>query len=726
MAVGRKRRRRKGRGKTAEPVSQTREAESAGEQARPAARPPAPPDARSRRRDWAPLLALGLLTAAVYFPAVRAGFIWDDILVKTMIKSASDLSGLWQIWFDPSNPNLQEGTLGEAHYWPILYTTFWIEHRIWGFAPAGYHVVNILLHFANAALLWRLLVRLAVPGAWLAAAVFAVHPVHTESVAWVIARKDLLSGLFYLWAALAWFRFTERPGLRRYLAVAALFVAGALCKSVVVTLPAALLVFHWWERGRVTRGDLLRLAPLFCVALVLAAVDMSFYQSRESLSLDYSFTERVLIAGRALWFYAGKLLWPAGLAVVYPLWEISVSDPRAWAYPAAAAALPISLWFLRRRTGRGPLAGILFFGVTLSPALGFFDYGYMQFSFVADRYQYLACAGVMAVFAGAAAHGWGRLPGAARKAAPGIAAALLIALGTATWKQSGIYRDNLTFYSHILSLNPQARGINSNLVSTLLKEERYEEALSAVRTAIERNQESHELFYNAGLSLSKLGGPIKEVEEYYRKSLEINPDYGKSLVNLADVLRQRKKYRESLELYRRALGNDPEYAVAHAGMGNLLFEMKRYKEAARSLERAFSLRTDFSNASHLRLIMLQSQEKSGGGGGAKMSESYETLARQWEKALRDNPNSPEALRRLGEVRFSQKRFGEAAELFGKLAEIEPANASAHSNLGASLHSMGRIEEALRSYERALAIDPEMKDALNNARIARQKLKEKDR
>ena len=718
--------RKKGRRKAANPVSGRRRSEPGKERAPSGSPRPATPDAGDPRRGWAALIALGLLTAAVYFPATRAGFIWDDILVETIIRGALGLSGLWQIWFDPANPSLQKGTLGEAHYWPILYTTFWLEHRIWGFAPAGYHVVNILLHFANTALLWRLLLRLGVPGAWLAAALFAVHPVHTESVAWIIARKDLLSGLFYLWAVLAWLSFTENPGLRRYLAVVALFVAGALCKSIVVTLPAALLVCHWWKRGRVTRSDLLRLAPLFCVAIALAAADMSFYSSREPVSLDYSLAERALIAGRVLWFYVGKLLWPAGLAVIYPLWEISVSDAAAWAYLAAAAALPLSLWFLRRRIGRGPLAGVLFFGVTLFPVLGFFDYGYMQFSFVADRYQYLASIGVIAVLAGAAAHVSGGLSAAARKLLMGAAVAALVPLGAVTWKQSSIYRDNVSFYSHIISLNPQARGIHANLAGALIKEKRYEEALSATRAAIEQNRSSHELFHNAGLSLSKLGGPTEEVEEYYRKSLEIDPDYGKSIVNLADILRQRKKYREALELYRRAIGNDPGYATAHAGMGNLFFEMKRYGEAAQSLERAFSLRTDLPNAPHLRYILIQSQSKSGRGDGDTAGKHYETLAEHWEKALRDNPRSAEALKRLGEVRFSQKRFGEAAELFGKLAEMEPGNAAAHSNHGASLHSMGKIREALRSYERALSIDPGMEDALKNARIARKKLREETR
>ena len=198
---------------------------------------------------------------------------------------------------------------------------------------------------------------------------FAVHPLHVESVAWIIERKDLLSALFYLTAALTWIRFVEGPGWGRYGLALALFTAGLLSKSVVVTFPAALLIWHWWQRERVTSTDLFRLAPFFVVGLAVTLADLSFYTSREPLSLGYSLIERVLIASRALWFYVGKLLWPTDLAVIYPLWDIRAGDPLAWAYLAAAVAVAVLLWLGRHRVGRGPLAGGLFYAVTLSPVL---------------------------------------------------------------------------------------------------------------------------------------------------------------------------------------------------------------------------------------------------------------------------------------------------------------------------------------------------------------------
>ena len=563
------------------------------------------------RRDAVYALVLGLLVAASYFPAFHGDFIWDDGIIERLMGSVGDLSGLAQLWFAPSSAyaNLQ-GSMQEAHYWPLVYTTFWIEHKLWGLSPAGYHAVNVLLHLANTVLLWRLMLRLAVPGAWAVAAVFAVHPLHVESVAWVIARKDLLSGLFYLLAALAWLRFAERPGLRRYMAVAALFLAAMLCKSIAVTLPAAILIWHWWKNGRVTRRDLVRVLPLFAIALAVSLADLAFSRSVESVSLGYSLADRALIAARALWFYAGKLLWPADLMVIYPHWDIDAADPAAWAYAAAALALPACLWLLRRRIGRGPLAGVLFFGVTLFPVLGFIDYGYMQFSFVADRYQYLAGIGVIAVLVGTAARGSGRLSGAARKAALGIVPVVLVSLGTVTWKQCMVYENEISYFTHIISFNPEARHAHNNFSLALRKEGRWEEALSASMTAVRQDPDSLSTLTNAGLALAQFKR-FDEAEELYRRALSLNPRHRATLQNFGEMLRKQKRYEEAIEYYRKAISVDPGFASAHGAMGDCLFRMNRYGEAAESIRRALSLQKNSPYEPYLRSLLKRIKEKTG-------------------------------------------------------------------------------------------------------------------
>ncbi len=537
------------------------------------------------RQDALGILALGLLLVGSYFPAFFAGFVWDD-RVFTEARAVRDMDGLWRVWFSPAEIE------NEAHYWPLVYTTFWLEHKLWGYAPTGYHIVNVLLHLVNTLLLWRLVARLTVPGAWIVAAVFAIHPLHVESVAWVIERKDLLSALFYLAAFSAYIRFVAERRPRRYFLALFLFALGMLCKSIAVTLPVALLIYHWWQHGRTTGADLLRLMPFFAVGLIAAVADTIFYQSREPLALDYSMAERVLIAAHALWFYAGKLLWPANLAVIYPHWEVNIADPLAWGYVITAFAGVAALYRFRHRIGRGPLAGALFFAVTLSPVLGFVDFGYMQFSFVADRYQYLAGIGVMAVLVGAATHSAGRWPEGWRKGAACAAAAILVVLGTLTWRQAGIYRDGVTFFSHIIAHNPTARQAHRNLGEALTKQNRWEEALAAFRIALKQAPNDAREHSNVGAALIKLDR-IDEAEGPLSRALALDPRsvYGSvyALQNLAALQVMRQRYGEALDLYRRLVEVSPRNPSAHHGVATALYFLGRPDESLNALERALTL-----------------------------------------------------------------------------------------------------------------------------------------
>ena len=555
------------------------------------------------------ILALGLLVGISYIPAVSwGGFVWDDRVI-TDAGLLHEPSGPWRVWFSPNDLKVWEG-----HYWPMVYTTFWLEHKLWGVNPVGYHVVNVLLHFGNTLLLRRLLVRLVVPGAWVIAAVFAVHPVHVESVAWVIERKDLLSTVFYLAACLTWVRFGAAPrvGSGRYLLTLALFVGGLLCKSIVVTLPAALVLWPWWKQGRVSGADWLRVVPFFAVGLGIVGADVAFSRLKENVVLDYSMAERVLIAAHALWFYAGKLLWPVGLAVIYPHWDVGVADPVAWGYVVAAGAVPAGLWGLRHRLGRGPLAGVVFFGVTLGPVLGFVDYGYMQFSFAADRYQYLASIGVLAAGVGAAAYGLGqsRYGALGRWGGASVVLIVLVVLGTLTWRQAGIYRDRLTFYNHIVSHNPTARSAQYNLGTALLDAQRPEEALAAFRLATEQRPDHVKAHTNTGMALMRLGR-TDEAATSLRRALAINPRHGISLLNLAAVEMRRGRHGEALALYQRLVEVEPRRAAAHAGMSIALRNLGRTDEALRSIDRALALDPTQKHALRSRELIQRSLHQSG-------------------------------------------------------------------------------------------------------------------
>ena len=638
-------------------------------------------------------LLLGFLAAACFLPALQAGFVWDDVILvsETVIH---EWSGLWNIWFSPADIKK------EGHYWPVVYSSFWLEHKLWGLDPLGYHAVNLVLHVVNVLLIWLLLLRLAVPGAWFVAAIFAVHPLHVESVAWVIERKDVLSALFYLGAALTWIRYVNAPHPGRYVLALGLFTAGMLSKSIVVTLPAALLIWHWWQAGRVTRTDLIRLAPFFVVAAIITAVDLSFYTSREPLLLGYSLADRALIAARALWFYFGKLLWPTDLSVIYPLWEIESSDPVAWAYVLGASALAALLWFGRRRWGRGPLAGALFYAVTLSPVLGFVDFGYMQFSFVADRFQYLAGLGLLAVLVGSATCGVRRLRPALRRVAAGVFVVVLALLGMLTWRQAGIYRDSVTFFSHIIELNPHARDAHLNLVGPLADAGRHEEALTVARTAVEKRPDNPDAYSNLGRVLLRMERP-DEAEEAIGTALQLKPRHRNANQHLGEVLRNQGRYDEAVEAYRRTIEIDAGLVPAYAGLGISLFHSKRYEEAIASLEKALAMEPDAPYAAELSLFA---------GRAARELDRVDTAHSHFRRAAALNPDSVEPLTELSNLLLRQNRVEEANEYLLRARRLRPGDPETIFKGGEALRKAGRHDEAIATYREVLQIDPDFASA----------------
>ena len=658
---------------------------------------------RFSRREALATLSLCLLAAVFYLPAMLwGGFVWDDS-IWLQSRAVAEWSGLGDIWAWPSR------IYQEVHYWPLTYMTFWLEHKIWGLEPAGYHVINVLLHLLNTLLVWRLLLRLAVPGAWAVAAVFAAHPLHVESVAWIIERKDVLSGFFYLAGVLVWLRFLEQPRPWRYGLSLLLFAAGLLSKSIVVTLPAALLILQWWKNNRITARDLRRVAPFFLVAMLLTALDLFSYGSRHA-SLDYSLPERMLIASRALWFYAGKLVWPTDLAMIYPHWDIGIGNPWAWLYLAGAAALAATLWFARHRIGRGPLAGALFFAVTLSPVLGFVSFGFMLYSFAADRFQYLAGIGVMAVLVGAAAHGAGRLPSRFNSGATGLMMVVLALLGTATWRQTGVYRDKVAFFSHVVALNPEARSAHLNLSLALNRAGRLEEALAAARTAVEKRPDHLKALGLLGSTLIHKGRFV-EAEEVLRRALEIDPGHKGSRREMANLLRVQERREEALEAYRGLLEIDPNYALAHSYVGDLLVQLQRYEEAVEPLGKALrligsapSVTPDLPTAHSIHVLL-----------GTALRELGRTRAAEthFRQALALDPRNMQALEQVAAADFNRRRYREALELYRRQLEIDPGKATTHVNVGAALFYLDRAEEAIRSLERALELDPTLETARSN-------------
>ena len=437
--------------------------------------------------DWRLIAVLIALTLAAYAPVYQTGFIWDDDDYITGNKTLHDLKGLERIWFDRhANPQ----------YYPLVHSSFWIEFHLWGLNPLGYHLVNAALHAVNVVLLLSVLRRLNVPGAFWAAGLFAVHPVMVESVAWVTERKNVLSAFFYLcsfWALLRFWPPEEaepQPGGRwRYYALALLLFAAALCsKTVACSLPAAFLLVRWWKRGTLSRRDAWMTAPFFALGLVLA-LNTAILEKQQvgaaGTEWNFSAVERLLIAGRALWFYLGKLVWPSKLTFIYPRWQIDSQTWWQYLYPLAALGAIGVLWALRRRLGRGPLTAALFFAGTLLPALGFFNVYPMRYSFVADHFQYLASVGLLAL-AGAAIE-FARSHFAANLSRPIVAASglALIVLAAITCRQIGVYQDLQTLWSDTVAKNPSCWLAHNNLGVVLEGHGQFDEAIEHYRKTLE-------------------------------------------------------------------------------------------------------------------------------------------------------------------------------------------------------------------------------------------------
>ena len=702
---------------------------------------------RLSRSDWLVAASLCAVVVVAYIPAMRAGFVWDD----SILVQRSDLhkrSGLRDIWFSLNIEN-------EAHYWPVTYTTLWIEHQLWGLKPLGYHLTNIGLHLINSLLVWRLMKRMGVAGAAVIGAVFAAHPLHVESVAWIIERKDVLSGLLYLTAVLTWMRFTESPKPWRYALTLALYTAGMLAKSVVVTLPAALLIWHWYQRGRITRVDLTRLTPFFATGLTIALADLAFYSSREPLDLGYSLAERVMIAARALWFYTGKLLWPTDLVVIYPHWETSPVDPVNLAFILAAVATVAALWLTRHRIGRGPLAGTAFFAVTLAPTLGFIDYGYMQFSFVADRFQYLAGIGVTAVIVGAIAlgdrrynrgggttpqkthdvdsidplsvghtRGGGTTPQKTprprhtdtgtrdataeaillRDATAGMillrcaTAGVILLLGVLSWRHASLYRDQVTLFSHIVEHNPQARMAHANLGAGYMEAGRYEEGIDVSEIALERTPDDAGLYANIALAHMQLGR-FDLAEDNMRRALEIEPNNAESMFKLGNVLRGAKRHEEAVEQYRAALAADGETPETHAGMGVSLYELDRYEEALKAFGRALALHPDIPQVWEVHRFS---------GLSARALGDWDAAVQHHEKAFESDPSHYDVAIELSAMLTALGRHEESDAYLQHARALRPDDGDTMHlfTLSEQLRSQGLHEQAIATYRSVLENSPD--------------------
>jgi len=504
------------------------------------------------------LLLFFVVTLSAYMYTLYCGYIWDDERHVLMDASLWGLGGLAKIWF---SREMQQ-------YYPLVYSSFWLETNLWGLNPALSHLVNASIHAVNAFLVYAVLKRLGIRGALFAGLIFAVHPVHVESVAWISERKNVLSGLFYLLSLYAFLEYEDRPGKKLYSLSLALFAMALLCKTVASTLPAVLIIIRWMRGREISAGYVARLIPFFALGLAFGLLTIWWEANLVGASgqlWEMGYIERVLLAGRVFWFYLYKLIAPFELIFIYPRWNIDASVLWQWAPPAAAFVVAALLLSLTRIIARGPAAAMAFFLVTVFPALGFINVYPFQFSFVADHFQYMASIGAISLFAATAAWAASGSSSSVKISAAAIYLALLWAL---TFSQTFIYKDSETLWKDTATRNPKAWIAHANLAVDSIKSDT-DAAITHGEKAYSMNP-SNELISNAlGLALYTKSKSLAE-KGMEKESLELNA--------------------RAIALYREALASEPRYDSAHINLGISLGRAGDYDGAIEHFQMALRLR----------------------------------------------------------------------------------------------------------------------------------------
>lgn len=495
-------------------------------------------------------LALGLiiLVAAAYFSSLFCGFIWDDDVGIIDNENLRSLGGLWRIWTDPDRTP-------QGHYWPLVDVSFWLEYRVWGLNPIGYHLTNILLQMVNTLLVWRLLLRLEVSGAWFAAAMFGVHPIQVESVAWIIERKNLLSGLFLFLSIHSFLTFRRTGSGWAWGGAFAAFVLGMLSKSSVYSLPFLLAVLIYWKSSSFKPREYL--TPILFLALgsVIAWWDVSLVHQREVIDHGLTFLDRMTIAGKAFWFYLAKTAFPADLVAVYPRWDPEGFTRWSLLWPASVLFIGMLFGWIAHRGERGPFVAFLAYVFCLGPTLGLVDFGFMVLSFVADRFSYLAVIPVFVLVCSGGVRLIRRTE--SQDAWQAVALMVLVVLTLVSARQCLVYRDQETLVKHNLSRHPEAWVVRYNYAVDLADMGRLDEAVGQYRLVLESNPSFADAMNNLGAVYVRMGEFEKGRIEFQR-ILEIDPKNSRAHRNLGAVHSRKGEWQEALEHFRSALETEPE------------------------------------------------------------------------------------------------------------------------------------------------------------------------
>jgi tetratricopeptide (TPR) repeat protein len=656
---------------------------------------------RWREAGLALLLVAG--TFLIYIPVWQAGFIWDDDSHLTNNPCIVGPLGFKEIW-----------TSGEAIYYPLVLTTFWIQHALWGLQPMPYHLVNVAFHAVCGLLLWESLRRLGVKAAWLGAALWTWHPVQVESVAWITELKNTQSGLFYLLAIMCfitWRRLAaaadpnKGSGSRRPLQHAELAYAGTLIcatlailsKSSTVTLPVVLGLCWWWIDGEWRWKNVLRLLPLGVISAVASAWtiwEQRFHSMAIGPQWQQTWPERFIIAGKVICFYLGKLAWPGSLSFIYPRWEIHAQNVLAYIPFLGAAALLLLFWRFRTLWGKAPFFAFAYFVLSLFPVLGFFTVYFFRYSFVGDHFQYLAGMGPLAL---AAACGVKVLP---RQIVLPLGGAVLFALGLLGSRHAADFRDDERLWRATLEQNPNSAIARNNLGELFFQRGEIAAAEAEYHRGLEANPDFPELHNNLGNALARKG-KVDEAIVHYRQAAASGLNYAEPHCNLAKLFLDKGDVNQAVAESNAGIQANPIRAEGHYNLGNALLRKGELEAAIAAFERALQLAPNFSEAeNNLANALLAKGEP----GPAEL---------HLRKAIASNQGNLEAHRNLAALLLQTGHVDEAIKEYQFAVLLMPGEAALRFNLATAFLMKGRADDAISQYEQGLKTNPLDIPAHNN-------------
>jgi tetratricopeptide (TPR) repeat protein len=516
------------------------------------------------------VFALLLILCAViaYIPAIGAGFVWDDDLLLTANPQMESGQGLKDIWLGKT-----------VDYQPLTFTILWLEKAVWGDGPAGYHVISILLHAVAAVLLWRTLSILRIPGSWLAALLFVIHPVNVASVAWIAELKNTLSAAFFFGSILAFLSSLKWNDTKLYLLSIALFALAGLSKGAVVIMPVVLCGCLGWTNKKIKREDLARITPFVFIAIVISLLTIRY----QSSALDYGLASsslplRSARAGMILWLYLREIFFPINLNPMLAQWQPNLHSALVY-LPHLLVVAVLGVFFWKRHSwGRPFLFASSYYLWMLLPVLGLVWMALQQETPCADWWQYLAAPGIFAGIAGGfikVSRGASR---DARRRLYVLACVVLAVLTVQTWRRCTIYQSMETYCRAVLAENPHVWALQTNLGVMLAQRGEFEQAIACHRQALRDNPRFMQAHNNLGNALGATRH-WREAEAEFLSALQLSPSNAVVLGNLSENYFREGETGDALVADANAIKADRYNPLRYVEFGVKLAVNKQFEQA---------------------------------------------------------------------------------------------------------------------------------------------------